>query len=88
LYWIFPSIFIRYPNPSKKIILALRKPGIRLGIHVFKDAEVVDFAAPYGVFSMARGFDLNWMPLKFTATILNRHRFESGMAAIFIVLHH
>ena len=31
--------------------------GFRLGIYVFKDAEVVDFAAPYGVFSVARRFD-------------------------------
>lgn len=33
------------------------KPGFRLGIYVFKDAEIVDFAAPYGVFSVARRFD-------------------------------
>ncbi len=32
-------------------------PGFRLGIYVFKDAEVVDFAAPYGVFSVARRYD-------------------------------
>jgi transcriptional regulator GlxA family with amidase domain len=32
-------------------------PGFRLGVYVFKDAEVVDFAAPYGVFSVARRFD-------------------------------
>lgn len=31
--------------------------GFRLGIYVFTDAEVVDFAAPYGVFSVARRFD-------------------------------
>lgn len=29
----------------------------RLGIYVFKDAEVVEFAGPYGVFSVARRFD-------------------------------
>lgn len=34
-----------------------RKQGFRLGIYVFKDAEVIDFAAPYGVFSVARRFD-------------------------------
>jgi transcriptional regulator GlxA family with amidase domain len=34
-----------------------RIPGFRLGIYVFKDAEIVDFAAPYGVFSVARRFD-------------------------------
>lgn len=34
-----------------------RTAGFRLGIYVFKDAEIVDFAAPYGVFSVARRFD-------------------------------
>lgn len=33
------------------------KSGFRLGIYVFKDAEVIDYAAPYGVFSVARRFD-------------------------------
>lgn len=33
------------------------KPGFRLGIYVFKDVEIVDFAAPYGVFSVARRLD-------------------------------
>jgi len=32
-------------------------PGFRLGIYVFKDAEIVDYAAPYGVLSVARRFD-------------------------------
>jgi transcriptional regulator GlxA family with amidase domain len=32
-------------------------PGFRLGVYVFKDAEIVDFAAPYGVFSVARRYD-------------------------------
>jgi len=31
--------------------------GFRLGIYVFKDAEIVDYAAPYGVFSVGRRFD-------------------------------
>jgi transcriptional regulator GlxA family with amidase domain len=31
--------------------------GFRLGIYVFKDAEIVDFAAPHGVWSVARRFD-------------------------------
>jgi transcriptional regulator GlxA family with amidase domain len=31
--------------------------GFRLGLYVFKDAEIVDFAAPIGVFSVARRFD-------------------------------
>lgn len=34
-----------------------RIAGFRLGIYVFKDAEIMDFAAPYGVFSVARRFD-------------------------------
>lgn len=34
-----------------------RIAGFRLGIYVFKDAEIVDFAGPYGVFSVARRFD-------------------------------
>ena len=33
------------------------KPGFRLGIYVFKDAEIIDYAAPHGVFSVARRFD-------------------------------
>jgi putative intracellular protease/amidase len=34
-----------------------RIAGFRLGIYVFKDAGIVDFAAPFGVFSVARRFD-------------------------------
>jgi transcriptional regulator GlxA family with amidase domain len=34
-----------------------RLNGFRLGVYVFKDAEIVDFAAPYGVLSVARRFD-------------------------------
>jgi transcriptional regulator GlxA family with amidase domain len=37
--------------------MPVTRPGFRLGIYVFKDAEIVDFAAPYGVFSVARRFD-------------------------------
>src|SRR6184192_3852868 len=37
--------------------MAARVAGFRLGIYVFKDAEVVDFAAPHVVFSVARRFD-------------------------------
>jgi transcriptional regulator GlxA family with amidase domain len=33
------------------------RPGFRLGIYVFKDAEIVDYAAPHGVFSVARRYD-------------------------------
>jgi transcriptional regulator GlxA family with amidase domain len=31
--------------------------GFRLGVFIFKDAEIIDFAAPYGVFAVARRFD-------------------------------
>src|ERR671927_67835 len=31
--------------------------GFRLGIYVFKDAEIVDFTAPHGVWSVARRYD-------------------------------
>ena len=34
-----------------------RQNGFRLGIYVFKDAEIVDFASPHGVFSVARRLD-------------------------------
>jgi hypothetical protein len=37
--------------------MAATHPGFRLGIYVFKDVEIVDFAAPHGVFSVARRFD-------------------------------
>lgn len=33
------------------------RPGFRLGVYLFKDAEIVDYAAPAGVFSVARRFD-------------------------------
>jgi transcriptional regulator GlxA family with amidase domain len=39
------------------LIKADTKTGFRLGIYVFKDAEIVDFTAPYGVFSVARWYD-------------------------------
>ena len=31
--------------------------GFRLGIYVFKEAEIVDFATPHGVWSVARRYD-------------------------------
>lgn len=31
--------------------------GFRLGIYIFKDAEVIDYAAPYGVIAVARRLD-------------------------------
>jgi transcriptional regulator GlxA family with amidase domain len=37
--------------------MAPKISGFRLGIYVFKDAEIIDYAAPYGVLSVARRFD-------------------------------
>ena len=34
-----------------------KQAGFRLGIYVFKDVEILDFAAPYGVWSVARRLD-------------------------------
>ena len=34
----------------------LDSKGFRLGIYLFKDAEILDFAAPYGVFSVAKRY--------------------------------
>src|SRR5438067_6740842 len=34
-----------------------RVAGFRLGIYVFKDAGIVDYTAPHGVFSVARRFN-------------------------------
>jgi len=34
-----------------------KKPGFRLGIYMCEELEIVDFAAPYGVFAVARRFD-------------------------------
>jgi transcriptional regulator GlxA family with amidase domain len=37
--------------------MSSRIAGFRLGIYIFKDAEIIDYAAPYGVFSVAKRFD-------------------------------
>ncbi|SAI65525.1 AraC family transcriptional regulator [Bordetella ansorpii] len=34
----------------------MKIPGFRLGIYVYRDAEILDYAAPYGVLSVARRF--------------------------------
>src|SRR5436853_6280001 len=38
-------------------MMSPRRAGFRLGIYIFEDAEIVDFAAPYGVFAVARRYD-------------------------------
>jgi hypothetical protein len=35
----------------------IRRQGFRLGVYVFTDAEIIDFAAPHGVLSVARRYD-------------------------------
>ncbi|MCU0835377.1 MAG: DJ-1/PfpI family protein [Chromatiaceae bacterium] len=35
----------------------MRTAGFRLGVYVFKDAEIIDYAAPCGVLSVARRLD-------------------------------
>src|SRR5207237_1634970 len=53
-----PSAAAPRPPPTGATdAMAARVVGFRLGIYVFKDAEIVDFAAPHGVFSVARRFD-------------------------------
>jgi len=44
-----------YRPQHEDLVMAIA--GFRLGVYVFKDVEVIDFAAPYGVFSVARRFD-------------------------------
>lgn len=61
------------PNPSK--------PGFRLGIYVFKDAEIVDFAAPYGVFSVARRFDPS-LDVFFIAEALRPVQAQAGFTVL------
>src|SRR5438270_13924450 len=45
------------PYTVEDAMASQRVAGFRLGIYVFKDAEIVDFAAPHGVFSVVRRFD-------------------------------
>jgi transcriptional regulator GlxA family with amidase domain len=47
----------RVPVTTDNSLTSERRAGFRLGVYVFKDAEIVDFAAPYGVFSVARRYD-------------------------------
>jgi transcriptional regulator GlxA family with amidase domain len=42
---------------KREEVVMNKKQGFRLGVYVFKDAEVVDYAAPYGIFSVARRLD-------------------------------
>ena len=48
---------LKSEETSSHLLNLKRISGFRLGIYIFKDAEVVDYAAPYGVFSVARHFD-------------------------------
>src|SRR4051812_14642279 len=57
------------------------KPGFRLGIYVFKDAEILDFAAPYGVFSVARRFDPE-LDVFFVAEALRPVQAQAGFTVL------
>ncbi|WP_421656787.1 DJ-1/PfpI family protein [Leptothermofonsia sp. ETS-13] len=55
--------------------------GFRLGIYLFKDAEIVDFAAPYGVFSVARRFDPE-LDVFFVAETLRPVQAQAGFTVL------
>lgn len=55
--------------------------GFRLGIYVFKDAEVIDFAAPYGVFSVTRRFDPE-LDVFFVAETLRPVQTQAGFTVL------
>lgn len=57
------------------------RPGFRLGVYVFKDAEVLDFAAPYGVFSVARRFDPE-LDVFFVAETLRPVQAQAGFTVL------
>ncbi len=58
-----------------------QRPGFRLGIFIFKDAEILDFAAPYGVFSVARRFDPE-LDVFFVAEAMRPVQAQSGFTVI------
>lgn len=58
-----------------------RFAGFRLGIYIFKDAEIVDFAAPYGVFSVARRFDPD-LDVFFVAETLRPIQAQAGFTVL------
>jgi transcriptional regulator GlxA family with amidase domain len=57
------------------------RPGFRLGIFIFKDAEILDFAAPYGVFSVARRFDPS-LDVFFVAETLRPVQAQAGFTVL------
>ncbi len=57
------------------------KAGFRLAIYIFKDAEIVDFAAPYGVFSVARRFDPS-LDVFFVAEALRPVQAQAGFTVL------
>jgi transcriptional regulator GlxA family with amidase domain len=57
------------------------RPGFRLGILMFKDAEILDFAAPYGVFSVARRFDPS-LDVFFVAESLRPVQAQAGFTVL------
>jgi transcriptional regulator GlxA family with amidase domain len=58
-----------------------RREGFRLGIYIFDRAEVVDFAAPYGVFSVARRFEPS-LEAFFVADSMRTVQAEAGFTVL------
>lgn len=58
-----------------------KKAGFRLGIYLCKDLEIVDFAAPYGVFSVARRFDPE-LDVFFIAEVLRPITAQAGFTVL------
>ena len=62
-------------------MMSPRKAGFRLGIYVFEDAEIVDFAAPYGVFAVARRYDPE-LDVFFVAEALRPVQAQAGFTVL------
>jgi hypothetical protein len=59
----------------------MAKAGFRLGIYVFKDAEIVGYGAPYGVFSVARRFDPE-LDVFLVAEVLRPVQTQAGLTIV------
>jgi len=61
--------------------MATHHAGLRLGIYLFEDAEIIDFAAPYGVFAVARRFDPS-LDVFFVAEALRPVQAQAGFTVV------
>ena len=62
-------------------MMSPRTAGFRLGIYIFEDAEIVDFAAPYGVFAVARRYDPE-LDVFFVAEALRPVQAQAGFTVL------